>query len=570
MKKLIGFIQKPKLALRWKLLIGFLATNLVLLGALLMALTGLFGTNQKLDAIRANYEEARTVTQIQLYQDEMVSRALDYVWSGNLARLNDFEVAASSLQTAVAAFVPDDFQEKTYTDFKQESNQLHELLKQMIALDDNQRDGEAQTLWRSQGSKLAVSASSLLDELSQQEVHQAVVSHEQAQADAVNLAWSLSILAGVGVLIAVGVALLLTIALTQPVSELQKRLTDLAKGDLTQKVDIINRDELGRLGETYNTTLHSLRQLISQLYTQSQQVTGATSELSLQAKTQVSGSSQQASAIAEATQALQELNQTAQAIARQASEATVAIEHTHKQAQLVSGVVEEMVQAQEQGRENIARTVEGLFKLKERIEVIEARQQELVEQSRVIDQVVGTIDSIARETHLLSLNASIEAAGAGEYGDRFAIIAGEVKRLADRSVMATKEVRKSLEGIAQAVERSSQSATIGLSEAELATSEARYSDRTLQTLSELSGQVKMAARVIVDYIEGTATLAINIGAATQQQQEASQQMLQTMLSIEAVTAQNLSSIRQGEVATQQLSLSALEMEHSADAFKLAA
>jgi len=137
-------------------------------------------------------------------------------------------------------------------------------------------------------------------------------------------------------------------------------------------------------------------------------------------------------------------------------------------------------------------------------------------------------------------------------------------------VEATKGVHISLEGIAQAVELSNQSAIEGVKQAEKATLEANQSDSTLLALSELSAQVKAAARTIVGQIEQTAALATGIGVATQHQQVASQQVLQTMISIEAVTAQNLSSVRQGDIATQQLSASAHELERSANVFKLAA
>jgi methyl-accepting chemotaxis protein len=347
-------------------------------------------------------------------------------------------------------------------------------------------------------------------------------------------------------------------------------MTALATGDLSQQVEIVQKDEVGELGQTYNITLGSLRSLVLQLHAHSQQVSAATSELSVQARNQVTGSNQQASAITEITQALQELNQTAENIAQQATKVAIASENSLRQAHQVSQVADKMAQSQELGRANVAQTINTLFQLKGQVEAIAEQQRELQQQSSVIQQVIGIIDNISHETHLLALNAAIEAAGAGEFGDRFAVIAAEVKRLATNSVDATKDVRKSLMGIAQVVEHSSQIASEGVRQAEKATLEANQSDTTLLSLNELSEQVKIAARQIVFQIEQTAFLANGIGVATQQQQIASQQVLQTMISIEAVTAQNLSSIQQGDIATQQLSTAARELEHSANVFKLSA
>ncbi len=381
---------------------------------------------------------------------------------------------------------------------------------------------------------------------------------------------ALGVFSGLIVVFSLGIVFVMANSINGRLTKLRKSMTALAEGDLTQQVDMNNKDELGELGQTYNTTLVSLRNLVEQLHNQSQQVSTATYELSVQARNQVTGSNQQASAIMEITQALQELSQTADNIALQATKSAAASENSLKQAQLVSQAADKMAQSQELGRANVAQTIETLFSLKEQVGAIEHHQQELQAQSNDIQRIVGIIDEIAHETHLLALNAAIEAAGAGQYGDRFAVIAGEVKRLANNSVEATKEVRRSIAGITRAVERSSQSASEGVRQAEKATNEASQSDSTLLTLTELSQEVKTAARAIVSHIDQTATLATGIGVATQQQQIASQQVLQTMLSIEAVTAQNLSSVRQGDAATQQLSSSARQLEHSANVFKLAA
>jgi methyl-accepting chemotaxis protein len=291
LKKLIALVQRPQLALRWKLLGGFLITNLVVLVVLLLALVGLASANQKLASLKNSYERSQAVTQIELSQNQVINFALDYIWSDNLARYNDYQTTYINLQSLINSFQPSPLQIDTFTTFKQNVAGLHTVLDQIITLDTNHQDDQAISLWRNQGTKQAVTIREQLQQLSDQELHQALVAYEQAQADASNLTSLLTTLAAVGVIIAIGIALLLTAAMTEPINLLRQRLTELAKGDLTGLAEIINRDELGDLGQTFNTTISSLTSLIRQLYNQSQQISVATQELNVQAMGQVAGSS---------------------------------------------------------------------------------------------------------------------------------------------------------------------------------------------------------------------------------------------------------------------------------------
>lgn len=365
-----------------------------------------------------------------------------------------------------------------------------------------------------------------------------------------------------------GAAVILSRSISRPLGKLKKATQAIASGDLTQKVEVLSKDEIGELGSTFNLTLVSLRELVQQLYSQSQQVSSATEELTSQARSQVAGSSQQSLAITQATSAIQELKKTADEIMTQALNVKGVVEQSVRQATVVSALAEQMAISQTQGRETVARTIYSLEKLKEQIALIESEEQVLREKSSAVGTVISLIDNIAQETHLLALNATIEAASAGEYGERFGVIAHEVKLLADRSVIATKEVRQTLESIAVLVKQTSQRTKESLLEAEQAVVDSGKSDATLQALAELSEQVRTASRDIVIQVEGSAGLASNIGDSTRQQQLASSEMLNRMMELEAIMAQNLSSIRQGETATYQLSLTAKELAHSADTFIL--
>jgi methyl-accepting chemotaxis protein len=572
MRRLIRLIQRTKLQLRWKLLGGFLIAGFVLLVALGVALTGLFDATSSLDIIEESNQRVQTLRQFETAQLQLTNSALDYVWSGNLARLNDYELAKKQFERNLTRFKPHPLQEASYNNLKRQTVSLLQILDQITQYQDTNRAEaeEAPTLWRTQGSKQAAGIRVLLQDLNEQEIQEVETLYRDIRGQSKGSVLVVSVLTVSALLTAVGLALLFTAALVEPVRYLRKRLADLATGDLTQPVVINNRDELGELGETYNSTLEGLRRLVQQLYNQSQRVTIATQELNFQARTQVAGSGQQTSAIVEATASLQELNRTAQSIATLATETNSSVALSLRQGRAVSDYARTMTHAQEQGRLTVARTVSSIYILKQKIEAIEEQQQILVNQSAVIERVIALIDSVSRETHLLALNASIEAAGAGAgaAGSRFGVIAAEIKLLADRCMTATKEIRVSLTDIAKGVERAGIISREGLEEAEVAVGQSAQSDSSLLQLAGLSRKVEQAAEEIVEYITQAASLSTNIGIATQEQQSAGQQILETMLQIEAVTVQTLNSVRQSENATEQLSVTAYELQRAADTFKL--
>jgi twitching motility protein PilJ len=208
--------------------------------------------------------------------------------------------------------------------------------------------------------------------------------------------------------------------------------------------------------------------------------------------------------------------------------------------------------------------------LRDQLEQINAQQQALLIESGIIGQVIGLLENIARNTHLLSLNAAIEAAGAGQYGERFGVVAHEIKELARNAAEATGDIRHALSNIAVSVEEVTRLGQKCLEEAEVATEDADVCDQVLLELNTLSERIQQATSLIVNEVEGSAALAAGIGASTKQQQTASYQMLDKMQAIDTITNQNLQTVKLGELTTQNLSLTARQLAASAESFKLKA
>jgi methyl-accepting chemotaxis protein len=245
------------------------------------------------------------------------------------------------------------------------------------------------------------------------------------------------------------------------------------------------------------------------------ELAAAAAELQANSQQQAGGASEQASAVSEVSTTIEELGSTARQIAQAAEHVSEAAQQTLEQLSSGQNAVDESIQAME--------------RIRQRVQDISTRVLGLGERSQQIGEIIDLIDDISDETHLLALNAAIEAAGAGEYGRRFAVVAAEVKSLANRTLAAAKEVKGVIAEIRQATSAAVLAAEEGSKEVE----------RGVE-LAHRAGQVMDN---IVMVAERTAQAAAEIGLATAQQQSASEQVVETMREIAEVARQSALSAR---------------------------
>ena len=345
------------------------------------------------------------------------------------------------------------------------------------------------------------------------------------------------------ILASVLVAIWLTRRTMQPIQRLKEHMARVAVGDLTPSImpaGILNTDELSALEKDYQHTLNMLRPLISRIQEDAAHISSSAAQISAAAAQQASGSGEQAAAITQVTVTVEELNQTAVQIAEAAASVAAAAEQA-----LVSA---------NRGQEAVRDSILGMAMIKSRVNDITARILALSEQSQRISEVIDLINTIAAQTHILALNAAVESAGAGEYGERFAVVAAEVKKLAQRSVTATKEVRAIIAQIQAATAAAVMATEEGLKE----------TDRGV-ALAHQSGD---ANDDIISMVERTAQLANAISLATQQQRTASEQVVATMREVAEVTRQAAVSSQEASRAANELSTIASELRGVSQGFKI--
>jgi len=204
----------------------------------------------------------------------------------------------------------------------------------------------------------------------------------------------------------------------------------------------------------------------------------------------------------------------------------------------VEAMAEETTRNCAAGTGDVTNAINGMERLKSQVQSIAESMLQLGENSQKIGGIVEIIDEISDQTNLLALNAAIEAAGAGEAGKRFAIVAQEVKRLAERTVDATRQIKGLIEEIQKAT-----TSTIMVTE---------EGTKAVDKASALVDKVHDSFNSILGMVEETSRTAKEITLSTQQQTSACEQMAETMTEVRDVAQQVANSARETEKAIGEI------------------
>jgi len=303
----------------------------------------------------------------------------------------------------------------------------------------------------------------------------------------------------------------------------------IAEGDLTRKVE-----GEGDLAEAFNRMVESLAGLVGQIKKAGVQIAGTSNKILAASRQQEDGSQHQAASISQTTTTMDELLAASRQIAASSDAVVEIAEQTLASAKAGQGAVEETIEGMEEIRRNNARTAEQILAL--------------AEKNQQIGAIVEIIDEIADKTDLLALNAAIEGAKAGEAGKGFAIVATEMRALAENVVDSTKEIRDLISEI-QKASRASVQAT---------ESQMKTTDSGMRLAVGTGEQLQR----ILEMVEQTSEAARQISLATQQQRTGTEQVVHSMADIAGIAKQNV----QGSSDTTE---SAMKLSNLADGFRRA-
>jgi methyl-accepting chemotaxis protein len=296
----------------------------------------------------------------------------------------------------------------------------------------------------------------------------------------------------------------------------------IAASDLTIKVTPLS--DADTVGNTFATMVEKLRSQIQQIIEGINVLASAGSEIMASVSQLTSGAAETATAVSETTTTVEEVKQTA--------------EVTSQKAKHVSELGQKTVEISRTGLKSIEDTVNGMNRIRKQMESIADMVVRLSEQSQAIGEIIATVNDIAEESNLLAVNASIEAAKAGEQGKGFAVVAQEIRGLAAQSKQATTQVRNILFDVQKAI-----------GSAVMATEQG---SKAVEEGVKLSTQAGEAIDILSESVTEATNAAIQIAASSQQQLIGMDQVVSAMENIREASLQTASSTKQTERAAHDL------------------
>lgn len=372
-------------------------------------------------------------------------------------------------------------------------------------------------------SKAAFDANANLYEGASQALDIGIQARERRYATALITA---IVVAVAGVIIGFLVGMSVMRSISQPLRQLIGTANQLSGGDLRVRIPIVSQDEVGQVGQAFNVSIENLGEVVSRVMDGSAKLSSGTTEISAAANQMSAGAEAQTQQAIRTSSAMEEIAATIKEVANNAQATAQATSAAAIRARQGSGKVQQVLSQLSAANESL---------------------QRLRVRSGEIDQLVRLIADIAAQTNILSLNAAIEAAGAGAAGARFDVVAEEIRKLAQRTAESTAQI----------------GGTVAQIQDEMQSTAKRVSE-----LAEQAGEVDKSLEDIVQGANSVNDMIANISTSTTQQSKAVEQVAVSLQLITQVSQQTAQAAQETATTIDDLAALAQNLSLSVTRFKV--
>jgi methyl-accepting chemotaxis protein len=440
-------------------------------------------------------------------------------------------------------------------EFYQFSNELFELKRQ-------NKTAEYSALVITKGRELLKQVEEKVTELEDYEKAILSANSKATSAEVESVKSFVLTLAIISVIAAIIIALYISRIISRPVVAIADAAQKIASGDLTvDEIKVKNKDEIGDLAKSFNQMAKNLRELIHQVASNAEQVAASAEELTASAEQTSKAAEQIATTMQDVAAGVDKQVQSVEETSQTVNEMSIGAQQIASNAQNVSSIAVETAEKATHGGKNIEVAIKQMNSINETVNGLAEVIKSLGERSKEIGQITNVITGIAEQTNLLALNAAIEAARAGEQGRGFAVVADEVRKLAEQSAQSAQQISRLISAIQEETNKAVQSM-------EAATKEVVAGIGVVNTAGESFNQIQNAVDEVTSHIQ-------EISSAIQQMAAGTEQMVQSMQQIAKVAetsaagTQEASSVTEEQLAAmEEISSSAESLSHMAEELQM--
>ena len=453
------------------------------------------------------------------------------------------EELSTSMDNEAAAYEKTLFSEegkKLFKDFKDAESTYFTTIKRLTELVLQDKTEEAKTLLKGDANTTSRKLQNAIAKLVESKVKQGKILSENNTVLANSSGWLMTGLSIAGTILAIVLGSVITRSITKPVSALAENAQRMSEGNLQVTIISDSTDEIGQLSDSFRTMAENLKTTIHQVSDTAATVASASSQLSSTAEQLATGTEEMACQASTVATASEEMSATSSSIAQNCHQAADSSSQASQAATIGSGVVSTSISIMEQISKRVQSTAETVKTLGER--------------SNQIGAIVATIEDIADQTNLLALNAAIEAARAGEQGRGFAVVADEVRALAERTTRATHEISTMIKNIQSETQVAVTAMEQGVQEVERGSIEAGRSGEALQEILMQINEVTMQVN--------------QIATAAEEQTATTNEITNNIMQISQVVQDTSRGVHESATAANDLSRMAEQLQTLVHKFKL--